>query len=46
MIEKGIFLLPMNLKRNHITASHTKQDVQHTLENAEKSLTEIANERS
>ncbi|MGO9644893.1 MAG: aspartate aminotransferase family protein [Candidatus Bathyarchaeia archaeon] len=44
MVERGIFMLPMNLKRNHITASHTKQDIQHTLENAERSLTEIANQ--
>ena len=43
MVEKGVFVLPMNLKRNHITASHTKQDIQRTLECARESLTELVN---
>ncbi len=41
MIDRGIFMLPLNLKRNHISASHTKEDVEKTLENARQVLGEI-----
>lgn len=38
LIERGIFELPMNLKRNHISYSHTDADVERTLEAAEATL--------
>jgi len=42
MIKRGIFMLPVALKRNHITASHTKQDVARTLNVAEDVLRAMA----
>jgi glutamate-1-semialdehyde 2,1-aminomutase len=38
LIEQGIFEMPMNLKRNHISFSHTEADIDRTLEAAEASL--------
>jgi glutamate-1-semialdehyde 2,1-aminomutase len=38
MIERGFFKLPLNLKRNHISLSHTAEDVDRTLEAAETVL--------
>ena len=38
MLERGIFKLPMNLKRNHVSASHTDEDIDKTLEAAEECL--------
>lgn len=38
MIERGFFKLPMNLKRNHISLSHTAADVDRTLDAAESIL--------
>jgi glutamate-1-semialdehyde 2,1-aminomutase len=38
LIERGIFELPMNLKRNHISYSHTEADIDESLEAAEASL--------
>jgi glutamate-1-semialdehyde 2,1-aminomutase len=32
LIENGIYKMPMNIKRNHISYSHTDSDVDHTLE--------------
>ena len=43
LIERGIFELPMNLKRNHISYSHTDADVDETLAAAEASLRELFN---
>lgn len=42
MIERGIFMLPINLKRSVISASHSEEDIERTLENARQSLTEVA----
>ncbi|MGE3797617.1 MAG: aspartate aminotransferase family protein [Thermomicrobiales bacterium] len=42
MVERGVFMLPLTLKRNHISASHTAEDVAKTLESAESTLREIA----
>lgn len=36
LMEKGIFKLPMNLKRNHISYSHTDEDIDYTLECVEE----------
>lgn len=41
MLERGIFKLPMNLKRNHISASHTDEDIDRTLQAAAESLKEM-----
>ncbi len=41
MMEKGILKLPMNLKRNHISYSHTLQDIEYTLQCAEDVLKQI-----
>ena len=38
LIARGIFELPVNLKRNHISFSHTDADIDRTLEAAEASL--------
>ena len=42
MVERGFFLLPMALKRNHISAAHTQNDIDRTLEAAEAVLKGIA----
>lgn len=41
MCERGIFMLPMPLKRNHISAAHTDADIDRTLETAEEVLKTI-----
>jgi glutamate-1-semialdehyde 2,1-aminomutase len=38
MVDQGIFMLPMALKRNHISAAHTLADVERTLDVAETVL--------
>lgn len=38
MVDRGIFMHPMCLKRSHVSAAHTQEDVQRTLEAAEQSL--------
>jgi len=38
LIERGVFELPVNLKRSHVSYSHTDQDVDRTLRAAEESL--------
>ena len=38
MIARGIFMLPLALKRNHVMASHTRADLARTLEAAENVL--------
>lgn len=35
MVRRGIFMLPVAMKRNHLTASHTREDVNRTLNAAE-----------
>jgi glutamate-1-semialdehyde 2,1-aminomutase len=42
MIERGVFMLPLPLKRNHLSASHDAEDVARTLQAAEDTLREIA----
>ncbi len=42
MIARGCFCLPLPLKRNHISAAHTSEDLARTLEAAEDVLKEIA----
>lgn len=38
LLERGIFKLPLNLKRNHISFSHTDADIETTLTAAEDVL--------
>lgn len=42
LIERGIFELPLNLKRNHVSFSHTEQHIEKTLQAAEEALRELA----
>ena len=42
MIERGIYKLPVNLKRNHISLSHTQADIDRTLEAADDILKELS----
>jgi glutamate-1-semialdehyde 2,1-aminomutase len=41
LIELGIYKLPTNLKRNHISLSHTAEDIDRTLESAEDVIREM-----
>ena len=36
LIERGIYKLPVNLKRNHISLSHSQADIDETLEKADE----------
>lgn len=44
MTERGILMLPLSLKRNHISDAHTEEDVDRTLEVAAEVLRELADE--
>ncbi len=46
MTERGFLMLPLNLKRNHLTAAHSDEDVAQMLQAAEDVLGEIAARRS
>ncbi|HEY2931870.1 MAG TPA: aspartate aminotransferase family protein [Acidobacteriota bacterium] len=46
LIDRGIFKLPINLKRNHISLSHTSADVEQTLEACEDVLRSMFSGRS
>jgi glutamate-1-semialdehyde 2,1-aminomutase len=46
MLERGFLMLPLNLKRNHITAAHTDEDISRTLQAAEDTLMGLAHHRS
>lgn len=41
LLEKGIFKMPMNLKRNHISYSHTDEIIDQTLEAIDSVLREL-----
>lgn len=41
LVERGIYEVPVNLKRSHISYSHTDEDIDRTLEVAEASLKAI-----
>jgi glutamate-1-semialdehyde 2,1-aminomutase len=41
MVKRGFFMLPMALKRNHVSAAHTDEDIDRTLEAAEDVLREM-----
>lgn len=42
MCERGIFMLPVALKRNHVSAAHTEADIDRTLEIAHEVLRGLA----
>jgi glutamate-1-semialdehyde 2,1-aminomutase len=42
MIERGVYMLPVNLKRNHISLVHTDADIDLTLEAADDVLSRLA----
>jgi glutamate-1-semialdehyde 2,1-aminomutase len=44
MIDKGSFMYPMSLKRNHISLAHTSADIDRTLAQADEVLGEMARE--
>jgi len=43
MCERGIFMLPTALKRNHVSAAHTQADIDRTLETARDVLATMPN---
>lgn len=45
MIKRGIFMLPMAMKRNHVSAAHTDADIDRTLHAAEDALKEMIAEQ-
>lgn len=45
MTDKGFLMMPMNLKRNHLSAAHTQQDVDRALDAAAAVLQEMARTR-
>ena len=45
MVERGIFMLPLAMKRNHISAAHTDDDIDRTLNMAEDVLKRMIRER-
>jgi glutamate-1-semialdehyde 2,1-aminomutase len=46
MCEHGIFMLPVALKRNHVSAAHTQADIDRTLETARQVLRRMPAELS
>lgn len=45
MIERGVYMLPVNLKRNHVSLAHTDADIDTTLEAAEDVLKQLRDSR-
>ncbi|MDE2777579.1 MAG: aspartate aminotransferase family protein [Chloroflexota bacterium] len=45
MVKRGIFMLPLAMKRNHISAAHTDADIDRTLNVAEDALKQMIHER-
>ena len=45
MLARGFFMLPLNLKRNHLMAAHTHDDVDRTLNAADDVLGELSRSR-
>jgi len=46
LMQRGVFEIPMNLKRNHLSFSHTDDDVEETLGIAEQALDATFNARA
>ena len=45
LLERGFLVVPINLKRNHITAAHTAEDIARTLQASEDTLVELSRVR-
>ncbi len=45
MIKRGVFMLPLAMKRNHVSAAHTDADIDRTLNAAEDALKEMMRSR-
>ena len=45
MCDRGIFMIPTAIKRNHVSAAHTDADIDRTLESAREVLTGLASQR-
>ncbi len=41
MMDEGIFMIPQSNKRGHISAAHTREDIDRTVETARKVLTKL-----
>jgi glutamate-1-semialdehyde aminotransferase len=41
MTDRGFLMLPMSLKRNHISGAHTEADIDRTLEGAHEVLSDL-----
>ena len=46
LMKRGVFEIPMNLKRNHLGFSHTNADVDTSLEAAESALRAVFDARA
>ena len=46
MLDRSFYMLPLNLKRNHISAAHTEDDIDRTLEAADEVFGELARKRA
>ena len=46
LMRRGVFEIPMNLKRNHLSYSHTDEDVEFSLASAEESLQVVFDARA
>lgn len=46
MTDRGFLMLPLALKRNHVSASHTAEDIDQTLDAARQVLTEMRDDRA
>lgn len=44
MINRGVLMVPKDARRNYLTASHTEEDVQRTIEAAEGALRTVADD--
>jgi len=44
LVDRGIYKLPMNLKRNHVSLSHSLEDIDWTLEACEDTIKEMVKE--
>jgi glutamate-1-semialdehyde 2,1-aminomutase len=42
MTDRGFLMLPMSLKRNHVSFAHTEEDIDRTLDAAREVLKELA----
>jgi glutamate-1-semialdehyde 2,1-aminomutase len=45
LMERGVFKIPMNLKRAHISYAHTEADIDNALQAAEDVLKEMTGRR-